>query len=176
MSAGSSRRVCRWLAIAALAACAPTIDNPVEVQRGRDREDGAAAAAQLAQLPGAVSASVTIHRPVRDPLLPTPTPPTSLTPVPSAERATVAALIVVDDRADRAAVTAAATTLLRAAAPEVGAPEVMTMVGAHRAVLAKVGPFTVEAASKTALEAALIGALALIAGLAAWIAVRERRA
>lgn len=172
MSAGSSRRVCRWLAIAALAACAPTIDNPVEVQRGRDREDGAAAAAQLAQLPGAVSASVTIHRPVRDPLLPTP----SLTPVPSAARATVAALIVVDDRADRAAVTAAATTLLRAAAPEVGAPEVMTMVGAHRAVLAKVGPFTVEAASKTALEAALIGALALIAGLAAWIAVRERRA
>jgi hypothetical protein len=148
------------------------------VQRGRDREDGAAAAAQLAQLPGAVSASVTIHRPVRDPLLPTPspTPTPSLTPVPSAERATVAALLVVDDRADRAAVTAAATTLLRAAAPEVGAPEVMTMVGAHRAVLAKVGPFTVEAASKTALEAALIGALALIAGLAAWIAVRERRA
>lgn len=155
----------RWVAIAALVACAPTVDGPVEVQRAHDREDGAAAAAQLAQLPGAVSASVTIHRPARDPLA----------PAPRATPATVAALIVVDDRADRAAVTAAATTLLRAAAPEVAAPDVVTLVGAHRAVLAKVGPFTVDASSKTAVQAALVGALALIAALAAWIAMRERQ-
>jgi hypothetical protein len=167
MSAGSSRRACRWLAIAALTACAPTVDGPVEAQRGRDREDSATAAAQLAQVPGAVSANVTIHRPVHDPLAPA--------TAPGAEPATVAALIVVDDRADRAAVTAAATTLLRAAAPGAGTPEVVTLVGAHRTVLAKVGPFTVDARSKTALKAVLVGALALIAALAAWIAVRERQ-
>ncbi|HVK85761.1 MAG TPA: hypothetical protein VM513_16695 [Kofleriaceae bacterium] len=130
---------------------------------------------QLAHVPGAITASVTITRPVDDPLAaPLPRRATqsgSLAP----RTATAAALIIVDDHADRDAISAAAATLLRAVAPEVTAPNVVTMIGAHRPELAKVGPFTVEAGSKGTLKAALALALAAIAGLAAWIAVRERQ-
>ncbi len=149
----------------ALGACTPTVDGPVERQRAADREDAAALGAQLASLPGAVSATATIHRAVRDPLGTSP---------PSA--ASVAVLVVVDDAADRAATTANATTLVRAAVPEVSAPAIVVVVGAHRAELAKVGPFVVDKASAGALKAALAIALAVIASLAGWIAMRERRA
>ena len=151
------------LAFVALAACAPTVDGPVERQRTADRDDSAALSAQLATLPGAVSATATIHRATRDPL-----------GVSVASSASVAVLVVVDDATDRTATTSAATTLVKAAAPEVSAPAIVVLVGAHRAELAKVGPFVVDKASAGALKAALAIALLVIAGLAVWIAFRER--
>lgn len=147
-----------------LGACAPTVDGPAERQRTVDREDATQLAAQLASLPGAVSASATLHRSVRDPLAVSPPSPSS-----------AAVLIVVDDRADRAAITRSATELTRATAPEIPNPLILVEVGAIRPTLAKVGPFTVEAASTGPLRTALAIALILVAVLAGWIAVRERR-
>ena len=149
----------------ALAACAPTVDGPLERSRAADREDARALEAQLAKLPGAASATVTLHRPARDPLGVSP---------PSSAAASV--LLVVDDATDRAAITASATTLVRAAAPEVSAPAIVVAVGVHRAQLVDVGPFVVDKRSAGALKAALAIALAVIAALAGWIALRERRA
>ncbi|MFN0251369.1 MAG: hypothetical protein ACKV2T_31125 [Kofleriaceae bacterium] len=147
-----------------LAACAPTVDGPVERQRTADREDSLALGVQLATLPGTVSATATIHRAVRDPLGVSP-----------ASTASVAVLVVVDDATDRAATTTAATTLVKAAVPEVSAPAVVVLVGAHRAELARVGPFVVDKDSAGALKAALAVALVTILALAGWIAIRERR-
>ena len=152
------------VALAAVAACAPTVDGPAERQRTIDQDDSDRLAAQLASLPGAVSASATIHRGVRDPLA---------VSVPSPSSAAV--LLVVDDRADRIAITRAATELTRATAPEIASPVVLVEIGAIRPTLAKVGPFTVELASRGPLRAALAIALVLVAALASWIAVRERR-
>lgn len=158
-------RTSRGIVVAVvLAACAPTVEGPVERQRAADREDGDRLALQLAQLPGAVSAQVTLHRAARDPLGVAPASPAS-----------AAALIIVDDQANRAAITQSATTLVRAAAPEITAPAILVEVGVVRPTLAKVGPFTVEAASKAKLKAVLAIALALIAGLAGWIAITSRR-
>jgi hypothetical protein len=151
-------------AIAGLAACAPTIDGPADHQRAIDRDDADRLAAQLAVLPGAVRATVALHRPLRDPLA----TPQQLPPP------TLAAVIVVDDGADRGAVTAAATHLARAAAPEVDAPNIAIELGAERPVLARVGPFVVAARDRGALVATLATAAALVALLAGWIAWRER--
>ncbi len=148
----------------ALAACAPSVDGPVERQRAADRDDSVVLGAQLATLPGAVSATATIHRSVRDPL-----------GLSAPSSASAAVLVVVDDGTDRPATLAAATTLVSAAVPEVRAPAIVVLVGAHRAELAKVGPFVVDKASAGALKAALAIALLVILGLAAWIAMRERR-
>ena len=148
----------------ACAACAPTVDGPVERQRAADREDSLALGAQLARLPGATSATATVHRAARDPL-----------GVGAPSSGAVAVLIVIDDATDRAATASAATTLVRAAIPEVSAPAIVVAVGAHRPELANVGPFEVDRASAGALKAVLAGALALIAALAGWIAVRERQ-
>jgi type III secretory pathway lipoprotein EscJ len=145
------------------AGCSPTVDGPIEHQRTIDRDDGDRLAAQLAALPGAVTANVTLHRATRDPLGVT---------APTASSAAV--LIVIDDRADRAAVTEHAAMLVHAAAPEIAAPAIIVEVGVHRPALAKVGPFTVEEASRGPLRAALAIALAVIAALAAWVAWRER--
>ena len=154
------------IAIALLvAACAPQIDGPVERQRIADRDDADRLGAQLAALPGTLSAHVTLRRSVVDPL--------GARPV---THASAGVLLVVDDRADQAALRETASTLVRAAAPEVTAPAILLHVGAIRPTLAKVGPFSVEASSKPALRATLAIVLALIAALAAWIAVRERRA
>ncbi len=146
-----------------VAACAPTVDGPADRQRTVDREDADRLAAQLAALPGAVSASATLHRSVRDPLAVTPASPSS-----------AAVLIVVDDRADRSAITRSATELTRATAPEIERPVILVEVGAVRPSLAKVGPFTVEASSRGPLRAALAIALVLIAALAAWLALKAR--
>lgn len=85
-------------------------------------------------------------------------------------------LIVVDDRADRTAVTRSATALTRATAPEIERPVIVVEVGAVRPTLAKVGPFSVEASSRGPLRAALAIALVLVAALAGWIAITARRA
>jgi type III secretory pathway lipoprotein EscJ len=146
----------------ALAACAPTIDGPVEHQRTVDRADADHLAVQLAQLPGAVRAEVTLHRPVVDPLTEATTPPSA------------AILVVVDDKADRRAITRSAIALARGTAPEIPEPEIVVELGATRPTLASVGPFTVEARSKSRLTALLAAAFALIAALAGWIAWRER--
>jgi hypothetical protein len=146
-----------------VAACAPQLDGPIEHQRALDRDDAARLAAQLAELPGAVRADVTLHRPVTDPLARQTTPPGG------------AIVIVVDDHADRAAIADAARRLAHATAPEIPDPTIAIELGATRPELARVGPFTVEAGSKHGLVAALAGALALIVALAGWIAYRERR-
>lgn len=148
--------------VLALAACAPQIDGPVEHQRAVDREDGARLAAQLAELPGAVRADVTLHRPVTDPLTQIRSP------------GSAAITLVVDDRADRAALATSARELLHATAPEIPSPSIAVELGAVRPKLAHLGPFTVEAHTKhrlQALLALLFSALALSAG---WIAYRER--
>jgi type III secretory pathway lipoprotein EscJ len=145
-----------------LAACAPAIDSPIEHQRIVDRSDADRLASQLAKLPGAVRAEVTLHRPVVDPLTEETTPPSA------------AVLIVVDDKADRRAVTRSAIALVRGTAPEIPEPEIVVELGATRPTLASVGPFTVESRSKSQLIAVLAAALATIAALAAWIAWQQR--
>ena len=147
----------------ALAACAPAIDGPVERQRAIDREDAAHLSAQLAHLPGVVHADAALHRPVVDPL-------TQL-----ASPASGAIVLVVDDRADRAAVEASARQLARATAPEIPEPMIAVELGATRPTLAPLGPFTVEASSKPYLRGLLAALLALLACSAAYIAWRERR-
>jgi len=160
---GTRRGIVVAFAIAGLGACVPTVDGPVERQRTIDRDDADHLAAQLTALPGAISASVTLHRPVRDPLSGT------------ASSAAGVVLLVVDDAADPALLTRTATSLFAASAPELPAPAVQIVVGAHRAVLASVGPFRVDERSAGPLKIALAVALAVIAALAGWIAVSARR-
>jgi len=143
-------------------ACAPTIDGPVERQQHADRTDSARLASQLGQLPGAVRAEVTLHRPTIDPLTQTATP------------GSAAILVVIDDRADRRAITRSTIALARGTAPEISEPAIVVEIGATRPKLASVGPFTVEARSKGRVVATLATAFALIAALAGWIARRER--
>jgi type III secretory pathway lipoprotein EscJ len=148
--------------IVLLVACAPQIDGPVERQRAIDRDDGTRLAAQLAQLPGAVRAEVTLHRPTVDPLTQSVTP------------ASAAVLVVIDDKADRRAVTRSAIALVRGTAPEIPEPEIVVELGATRPTLASVGPFMVEQRSKSKLVGVLAAALATICVLAAWIAWQQR--
>jgi hypothetical protein len=156
-------------AAAALAACAPAVDGPAERQRALDREDGARLGAQISALPGVVRAEAVVRRPMPDPLAPAAAPRLPATTAPAATAPAASIAIIVDDRADRAAIAEAARTLARAIAPG-AAPAVVVEVGAIRPRLARVGPFTVEAASQAPLRAALAAALALIAALAGWIA------
>jgi len=145
-----------------LVACAPQIDGPLERQRAIDRDDSGRLATQLAQLPGAVRADVTLHRPAFDPLTSAATP------------ASAAVLVVVDDGADRTAIKRSAIALVRGTAPEIAEPAIIVELGAVRPVLARLGPFSVAARSRPALLATLATTCALIALLAAWIAWRER--
>lgn len=144
-------------------ACAPTVDGPRERQRAIDRDDSDRLALQLQHLPGVVTASVVLHHATRDPL------GTAL-PVPS----TFAAVLVTDDRADLAALRGIATRLARAALPD-ASPTIELVPALHRAELARVGPFTVEASSRGPLRAVLALAFLAIAALAGVLAVRERR-
>jgi type III secretory pathway lipoprotein EscJ len=153
---------CLVLAVLLAAACAPTIDGPIERQRAADRVDAARLSAQLAQLPGAVRADVTLHRPLVDPL------------TQQASPGSAAVLVVVDDRADRRAILRSAIALVRGTAPEIAEPAIVVELGATRPVLTSVGPLTVEAGSRRHVIAALAGLLALVAVLAGWIAWRER--
>jgi type III secretory pathway lipoprotein EscJ len=148
--------------IVLLVACAPQIDGPVERQRAIDRDDSTTLAGQLAQLPGAVRAQVTLHRPVVDPLSESVTP------------ASAAVLVVVDDKADRRAIERSALALVRGTAPEISEPAIVVEVGEVRSELATVGPFSVEAKSKPRIVAAFAIALALIVALAGFVAWRER--
>jgi type III secretory pathway lipoprotein EscJ len=150
------------LVLLALAACAPTIDGPIERQRALDRDDSARLAKQLAQLPGAVRAEVTLHRPAIEPL--------SDAAVPGS----AAVLVVVDDAADRRAIQRSAIALVRGTAPEIAEPAIVVELGAVRPVIAHVGPLAVEAHSKRRVVALLAGMLAAIALLSGYIAWRER--
>jgi len=158
-----------WAIAAALAisACAPPVDGPVDRQRAIDRDDGDRLAAQLAQLPGVVAASVVLHHAHRDPLA----------VAPPAD-ATAAAVISVDDRADREAIRSAAARLIRATLPELpvgAAPPIEINATVRRATLARVGPFSVEDSSKAALKTTLALGCLVIAGLAGAIALYARR-
>jgi type III secretory pathway lipoprotein EscJ len=154
----------RVLVLAAIAACAPSIDGPTERQRVVDRADEGRLATQLAQLPGAIHAEVALHRSVVDPFTQQRSP------------ASAAVVLVVDDRADRAALTTSARHLVRATAPELPEPLIAIELGATRPELARLGPFTVEARSKSRLVGVLAATFAVIALLAGWIAWRERPA
>jgi type III secretory pathway lipoprotein EscJ len=151
------------LAVGVLAGCAPRVDGPTEQQRAIDQADAARLTAQLSALPGVVRVETTLRRSVRDPLS------MSAPSVPS-----LSAVVIVDDKADRASIAATTKTLARTTAPEVGEPTIVVEVGAVRPSLAKVGPFTVEESSKSTLKATLAIAFALIATLAIWVALRER--
>ena len=159
----------RWAIAAALgiSACAPPVDGPVAHQRAIDRDDADRLAAQLGQLPGVVAASVVLHHALRDPLAVTPPAP-----------ATAAAVISVDDRADRDAIRGAAARLIHATLPELPAGAALPIevnATVRRATLARVGPFSVEASSRTPLKATLALACLAIAALAALLARRHRR-
>lgn len=156
---------CALILLAALAACAPTVDGPVARQHARDVRDGVVLAHQIAQLPGAVAAQASLARPVRDPL-------GTEEPVVRA-RGTV--IVLVDRAADRAATEEAARALMVAMVPQVQAPHIIVLATAPHVAYAKVGPFAVEAGSKLALKITLAVAFALIASLAGWIALRELR-
>lgn len=131
------------------ASCAPTIDGPVETQRAVDDRDSARLARQLAELPGAVRADVTLRRSVVDPF------------TAAASPASAAVLVVVDPRADRAEVTRAASALVRGVVPDVSAP----------AIVVEVAPAPVTSRPPIAPLAIVFGAIAMIA---AWLAWRER--
>jgi type III secretory pathway lipoprotein EscJ len=150
------------IAVLVVTACAPTIDGPLETQRAADRDDAVRVAAQLAALPGAVRADVTLRRPIVDPLTQVTSP------------ASAAVLVVVDDRADRAAIARASVALVRGTAPEILEPAIVVELGATRPQLVEVGPFTVEAGSRRRVVATLAAAFAVIAALAGWLAWRER--
>jgi hypothetical protein len=152
-------------ACVASGACAPAVDGPAEHQRALDREDSDRLAAQLAALPGVVRAEVVLRRPVREPLAP---------PATTAATAAASIVAIIDDRADADAISAAARSLSRALAPD-ATPTIVVEVGALRPELAKVGPFTVSATSRTPLRALLAAAFALIAALAAALAYTAHR-
>ena len=152
----------RAFALLILTGCAPTVDGPVERQRALDRADGAQLAAQLVALPGVVKSEVILHRAASDPLAPVPAQPGA------------AIVVIVDDRADRAAIGDRARELAKAVAPEL-APTVVVEVGAERPELARVGPFRVVESSRAALRATLIAGLVVILALAAWVARGYRR-
>jgi hypothetical protein len=173
LRAGLAIAVAAAVATVAAAGCAPQLDGPLERQRAVDRDDADRLAAQLAALPGAVAANVVLHHAFRDPLAAAP-------PIP----ATFAAVITVDDRADRDAIRAAATRLARAAVPELAAaaapapaiePVIVIDPAVHRPVLARVGPFSVEDGSRAPLKLALALGCATIAALAAALALRAGR-
>jgi hypothetical protein len=150
------------------AGCAPLIDGPIEHQRSRDREDADQLAAQLAQLPGVVGATVVLHHAVRDPLAVRP-----------AAAATFSAVIATDDQAAPDALRAATARLARAAVPELsaGALAIELNMTVRRPVLAQLGPFWVEQSSRTPLKAVLaLGCLAIfaLAGTLAWRARHHR--
>jgi len=128
-----------------------------------DASDARGIEAVLRAAPGAIDAQVALHRRFRDPL----TGATS--------QAAGAVLLLVDDRADRVALDARARALVHAVAPEV-TPQVIVTLAGHRAELASVGPFTVEASSKRPLIGALVGLLAAVALLAGYVAWRDRPA
>ncbi|MEJ7600900.1 MAG: hypothetical protein WKG01_23545 [Kofleriaceae bacterium] len=151
------------LGLAVLVACAPVVDGPAERQRALDRADATRLASQLEALPGVVRAEVVLRRPAADPLALAPPAP-----------AGASLVIVIDDRADRAAIGTTARALVDTFAPELE-PTIVVEVGAIRPTLAKVGPFTVEARSRGPLRAVLAGAFVTIALLAGWIAWRQRR-
>ncbi len=149
--------------VSALVACAPTIEPPNERQRRVDTEDARALEAQLAVLPGAARAQVMLRRRSSDPLR------SEVSSSPAAS-----AVVIVDDRADRARVHDAAAALLRAAAPEVSSPTVIIEVGARRPQLATVGPFEVVASSKRGVQVSFAIVLGMLAAACGWIVVRER--
>lgn len=144
-------------------ACAPVVDGPVERQRAADRADAATLTGQLSALPGVVRAEVLLRRAAIDPL----DPLAHTTPASSI-------VIIVDDKTDRAAIATTARALSRAATPELEST-IVVEVGATRPELAKVGPFTVEAGSRTPLRAVLAIALVAIIALAGWLAITSRR-
>jgi len=154
------------LAVVISAGCAPQLDGPIDHQRAIDRDDGDRLAAQLAQLPGVVTASVVLHHAMRDPLGTT-----------AASPAMVTAVIAVDDKADPAALRAATTRLAHATLPELPAGPLPIEINAvvHRPTVVKVGPFSVEQSSRAPLKATLALGLVAIAGLATTIALRARR-
>jgi hypothetical protein len=86
---------------------------------------------------------------------------------------TAAIVVIVDDQADRAATIDATRRLSRAAVPGVESA-IVVEVGAVRPVLAKLGPFTVEASSKPPLKLALALVFALLATVSGFIAWRAR--
>jgi hypothetical protein len=155
------------VSVSLLGGCAPAIDGPIEHQRALDREDGDRLAAQLAQLPGVVTANVVLHHAMRDPLGVAP---------PAAAR--FSAVITIDDQADAGAIRGATARLARAALPELAATAALPIeinASVHRPTLEKVGPFWVEQSSRTPLRTALaLGCLA-IAWLAGTLALRARR-
>lgn len=157
------------LALVISAGCAPQLASPVDHQRAIDRDDADRLAAQLAQLPGAVTARIVLHRATRDPLATTAPSP-----------AVFSAVVAVDDQADRDQVRVATARLAQAALPELApagfAIEVVTTV--HRPVLARVGPFSVEDVSRAPLQLTLaLGCIAIagLAGALAVVTVRARR-
>lgn len=159
------------LALALLVACGGADDwSPEAGQRRALAASAETLAVHLETLPGVRDASVVIDAPLADPLGPAaPAPPPRASIVLAlADGADAAAL----ERAARDAVAGAVVGLDPAQVTVASAP-------APRPPRSRVGPFEVAPGSRAPLVATLALALALIAGLAGWIAwtaIRQRRA
>lgn len=151
------------VAMIAMLGCAPVVDGPAETQRAVDRGEGDRLAVQLASLPGVVRTDVIVRRPARDPL----SRETTVAP------ATASIVVIVDEQTDKAATVDAVKRLAGAAAPGIE-PAIVVEVGATRPVMAKLGPFTVEARSRRPLQIALAIVLALLASISGAVAWRTR--
>ena len=155
-------------AIAASGCDRELVPSPRSRHDARDDADARRLAAQLAGLPGIADARVVVRRPYRDPLAPV---------APSA--APVASILLVDTAAgDPARLAGVARELAGAALPDIARGAVHVVVAPPvrpPVVTAAVGPFEVAAGSRTALRATLAAGLLVILGLAAVLALRERR-
>jgi hypothetical protein len=145
--------------------CTPTIDTPEEAARQRDLRDADRVVQQLLRVPMIERASVTLTRGAADPLR------AFVPPAPAAS-----AVIQIDARAEPSVIAADVRAVVTAVAPEITGDRV-TVIARPRAPLpqlVQVGPFAVARGSRAALLAALLGLLALCAGLGVSLALRER--
>jgi hypothetical protein len=147
----------------AVCACAPAIDTAAERASAIDAGDAEHAAAVIRTAPYVIDARVALHRAFRDPL------------TGASSRGAAMVVVIVDARAQSAAIDAVARSAIRALMPDV-TPQVVVTAAGQRDELARVGPFTVAASSKLPLTVVLVLLLAAVAALAGYVAWRDRPA
>jgi len=159
----------RIIAVLAVAACHAHVDGPADDHAARDRGAGVELALHLRTLPGVIAASAIVHTPWQDPLAPTPAPTVAGADHASASIAITAASGVDAARLERDARRLAAAAL----ATDPGALTIAVEPVEAPATTSKVGPFEVAPSSRGALTLTLLLALAVIAGLAVWVAALQ---
>jgi hypothetical protein len=152
-----------WLVAVALFAWScdrDLVPSPEARHDAQDVADAKRLEAQLAAIPGVTTASVVVHRPFVDPLAPVQAP-----------IAPSASVVVVGTGDVEPMVQHVAAAVL----PDVPMSILVAPPVPPPVKTAKVGPFVVAEDSRRALQATLGIALALIAGLAGYVAWTQRR-